>query len=568
MAIIGQYPILDFSGGVRRDKSSHELQVNELLDSRNIIIDERGRIKTRRGSQQFGQTLSGAIANSYFYSRRVGSGSADYFLTATSTNPSVLSQIIGTKTTASVAVGDATINVTSTTGFAASGTVEIDGDLVSYTGVGAATFTGCTGITSAHVSGAPVHQWSTLTQASDDLDGTGGISFASLGDNVYISGAGTTLQDLKYFDGTTVSNIAVSPSISLITTYRDRIYGVGRGVAAAGSPKRIFYSARGDGTTWGGDYFRVEDQTGERVAALKVYKDRLGIFKSSSIFTYDEIELKLTSDGVGAYNNKSVQEINGVLYTFCPAGVFKTNLSSSQQIGYPVREYWESFVPTVDSSVSPLPNNTFTWASKDSYFIYLGSVSKPTSISDVVLEYNTRANNWVVHTGGFTNFTNVHAVDTFKFGDSSINFRPALFAGDSDGKMWRLNENLYRNTSGTGAVIGGDIYVDRRSNTGTTISSIIETPLYDLGQPKYWKTITDLRVYTEEGTWTVEYRTEDEHGITEYRPLGVAQGTNSVIPIPREAAGWRIGLRFSSVNTNGTSVLNGFVFEDITLTKR
>src|SRR3990167_8121616 len=68
---IADYPVLDFSGGVRRDKSFFDFQKNELLDARNIEIGERGRVKIRLGSHQVGQTLSGNIENSFVWERFV-----------------------------------------------------------------------------------------------------------------------------------------------------------------------------------------------------------------------------------------------------------------------------------------------------------------------------------------------------------------------------------------------------------------------------------------------------------------------------------------------------------------
>ena len=66
---IANFPVLDFSGGVRRDKSFFDFKRNELLDARNVEIDEQGRIRTRRGSFQVGQTLTGNIENSFLFQR-------------------------------------------------------------------------------------------------------------------------------------------------------------------------------------------------------------------------------------------------------------------------------------------------------------------------------------------------------------------------------------------------------------------------------------------------------------------------------------------------------------------
>lgn len=568
MGVISKYPVLNFSGGVRRDKGLFELDKNELLDCRNIQIDQRGRVNTRRGSQRIGGTLSGVIDNSFFFSRSTGSASTNEFLVATRANPTVLSRLFGTKTTAAVATTDVTISVTSTTGFAASGSIEIDGDQISYTGVTATSFTGVTSISTSHVSGAAVHQWVTLAQTGTEMNGTGGIYFAVLGATVFMSGIDSAF-NMKSWDTTTMTTVA-SPSIIFNTYYRDSIYGAGSGVGGAnGNPKRVFFCDRGDGTTWltSANSFDVNDQNGERISGLRVFSDYLGIFKTNSIFTYDEIELKQRIVGVGAYNHHCVQELNGLLYTFCPAGVFKTDLFSAKQIGNPVREYWESFQPKLNTTLNPLIQNTLTWTFLDSFFIFLDAITSPVSATGVVLEYNTKTEAWVVH-DGIHEISHMREYTSFKFGDSSVFYRPGLWGGKEDGHVLRFNENVYRNTSSTGSVIGGDIPVDHRDDTGDPISSYIETSMIDFDNPNLWKNPKYLRIYTEQGQWTVSYRIENEAGISAYTPLGTVSKKNEVIRLPKELAGYRVGLKISSVNTVSTATLNGFVFEEIETSTR
>ena len=86
--------------------------------------------------------------------------------------------------------------------------------------------------------------------------------------------------------------------------------------------------------------------------------------------------------------------------------------------------------------------------------------------------------------------------------------------------------------------------------------------------PDLFKTYRDLRVLTENGIWSVEYRVENEIGVTAYRPLGVVVQRNQVLPFPRDAQGFRIGLRFSSVATVDRNTFNGYVFENTEAVRR
>ena len=571
---IERFPVLNFSGGIRRDKSSFELQLNELLDGRNIELDERGRVRGRRGSQQFGNTLTGNIENSTFVVPATGSGLESHFLVNNNSTTSVVSKLIGTRLTSAVSTSDTTINVVSTTNFASSGTIEIDGDQISYTGVTASTFTGVTGITTAHISESAVHQWTTITQSGTAMDGRSGISYGVLNGITFLVGRGGNMKQYA-LSTSTISDVSSEPASVLLENYRDRLFTAGDGSGGTNSSTiRTSFSNRGDGTTWttASDFFDAEDQGGEAITAYKVLNDNLGIFKTNSIFVYDEIELKQRVFGIGAYSQKVVQPLNDLLFTFCPKGIFQTNLFAAKQIGEPVRQYWENFVPEYDE-LGRTCTNTFAWTFQDRYFLFIGDIVNPVSdlsniANDVVLEYNTTTGAWTIHANGYTDFRHAISLGAFRFGNVNSVGRQGVFCGDNNGNMWRLYERRYLSAGEVDLTKNENIYVDLRSNTEFPISSFIEIGLYDFTQPHLWKSIKHLRVYTEQGQWNIEFRVENEKGVGPYRPLGTTSGTNSVLPLPAEAAGYRIGLRLSSTSTTLTSILNGFVFEQIQLTVR
>ena len=571
MPTIPDYPVLNFSGGVVRNKSPLEMDRIQLLDARNFDLSEKGRLKVRHGSQQVGKTLTGTIENSFFFLRNEpGSFPITQLLVNNNASSGVISRLIGTRLTANVGLSDTTLTVDSTSNFAASGTVEVDGDLIAYTGGGGGgtSFTGVTGINSTHLSGRAVNQWATLSQSGSAVSGLQGIYYAVLNNICFISGRAG---NLKQYDGATVTDVSNEPVTLLLTNYRDRLFGAGDGSSGTnGDPRRLSFSNRGDGTTWttASDFFDIEDQRGEYIMALKVFSDRLGIFKTNSIFTYDEVELKQRIPDVGAYNQKVVQEIGGKIYTFCPNGVFQTNLSSAKQIGEPVRQFWQNFVPAYDETANRICDNTFAWSTPTSYFLYIGDITEPTVTTDVVLEFNTLTDSWTVHSGGFTDFVHASGMNSFRFGDGFLTNRPAVFAGDTGGKVWRLKENVFLDNQTPEVVQGTDIFQDLISNTGSPISAYIETPLYDMGQPSLFKSPGRIRFYSERNTFNVEWRVENEETTTQYRPLGVITKTNQTLPFPKEAQGFRIGLRISTVNTNSQPILNGFVFEKINVIQR
>ncbi len=70
---------------------------------------------------------------------------------------STVSIAASTTNTANVAIGAATITVGSTASFPPSGRIRIEGDYVNHTGKTATTFTGCTGVLSAHAVGKTIY---------------------------------------------------------------------------------------------------------------------------------------------------------------------------------------------------------------------------------------------------------------------------------------------------------------------------------------------------------------------------------------------------------------------------
>ena len=307
---------------------------NEFVNTLNLDLDEPGKAKRRLGVRQFGTTISGGlgtIAGSFVFTTIAGAGAEPPFKThhifLERQNTPTLYRISGTYITSLITTATVTIAVGDTSTFAASGTIEIEGDLITYTGVTATSFTGCSGIRVTHLAFGPVHQ--TASVGATTIDARTGVYFCVLGEKCFLGG-----ENLNYFDGSGLTDVSDSdePTAIFHTVYRSRIYNAGRA-----EPNRIFYSDAGDGTSWTStNFFKVEDDTGEFITGLKELNDRLLIFKTNSIFTYDEIQLKQNLVHVGAYNHEVVHKIDDQIYTFCPNGVFITNGYSAVKISDPI----------------------------------------------------------------------------------------------------------------------------------------------------------------------------------------------------------------------------------------
>src|SRR3990167_189118 len=158
---LNDYIVQDFSGGQVMNKADHEMNRNEFSRMVNFEIDEKGRAKTRRGYQIFGanapaSTVYGIVfqqwapLNGVFLVFSSGSNANSYRLKTTS-----LTDLLTTAET--------TADVTASAGFlSATNTLEIEGDLVTYTAIpgGGVTFTVTAAtILSNHAQGRSVNQW-------------------------------------------------------------------------------------------------------------------------------------------------------------------------------------------------------------------------------------------------------------------------------------------------------------------------------------------------------------------------------------------------------------------------
>lgn len=566
-------PIFDLTAGLTTNKADIQMENNELKNSLNYDLDELGRLSRRRGSQQWGDTKSGIFDDSCVFTlQTAGSAPYTYHLLVDRATNAAIYKIISTYTTSTIAAGATTIatkNVSSATGDFTSGATqnaEVNGDLFAYTGITTNTLTGVTG-TLDHPAYSLIHQILTV-DASIDVDTRCGVYFAVLNNKLFINGRiGSST-----FDGTNSTVVSDTNEAAglFATTYRSRIYVAGSGAADAsgvrnGSPTKVAYTDAGDATDWGDytvNFFTVEDELGESITGLKVLNDNLLIFKLNSIFSYDEVQLKQRQWNVGAYNHKVIQRTGGVLYTFCPAGVYATNGLESVLVSSPVEKYLKAFHPIYDSTVGRVVENCFAGTFEGKYFLYLGDLTVDSvSLTDVVLVYDTIKKNWTIYTG-LTNITHFGSFNTF---DSKIGaqnqIKECLFAGDNAGKYYRLFEKDYLDWETTRAFHFGDIIPDVISNnTGSAIQTIGELKWYNIAdEPTQLGKFDRLSVLTETGSFQISYKLDKGDHQTDWVSLGDFKGISSVKP--KDNTGYRVSFKITSNQANVLSKFNGLIIK-------
>ena len=588
MGKVKDFIVADFSGGIRNDKSDLVKDKNEFVRIINFDIDESGRAKKRLGSHQLGDTFTlgstgdsifGAyIDNSVYFERNVlGTGKTFWHLINDNTGNSTckIYQLVGRRLSAAITTTSDTIDLEvidsgNEPDFSSpSGTIEIEGDLIAYTGKSTNQLTGVTGIIRSHPIDAAVHQLK-LLDSTNTPDGRLGIYYAVLNNTLVING----YLGSSTFDGTNVTVIsdANEPAGLFATTYRQRIYVAGSGAVDSsgtrnGSTVRISFCEAGDPTDWGDytvNYFDVEDSIGESITGLKVSpSDEMLIFKTNSFFAYDEVSLRQRSNTVGAYNHRVVEQIDNLIYTFCPTGIYATNGVSSKLISEPVKRWLVDFKPQIDSQVNRVVVNTFATSYDKKYILYIGDTTTESDLEDVVLVYDTERGNWTVYQG-FTNFKHLVGLKSFKYGGGKTKVE-GLFGGDTSGKYYRFFSKRYidgDNEQNSVNALDGDVFPDLISNTGVPVSSVIETQFYDQGNPLVYKQFRHFRVIADGIGLMVSCKVESDRGESNWIPLGATTKTNHQFELPEIAKGYRIKFQFSHVDSNSAPTLNAFVIEN------
>lgn len=579
------FAVQDFNGGLVTNKGDFQLNKNEFVNTLNLDFDEFGKAKRRRGIRRFSDISSANIIdNSYAFTlNTLGSSPTGYHVLIDISGN--LYNIGGTYTSSAIATTDTSINVGSTSLFAASGNIEIDGDIIAYTGKGTTSFTGCTGITNAHTAYSAVHQ--VISTVATGIDTRAGGYFALLNNLLFINGRSGSAT----YDGTTVTAVSDTdePAGLFATVYRSRMYVAGSGVSDGsgtrnGSPKRVSFSDPGDATSWDvGNYFDVEDDLGEMVTGFKELSDTLLIFKTNSIFAYDEVQLKQKQWGVGAWNHRVVQKIGNSVFTFCPQGVFETNGSSAKDIGQPILAYLKSFRPIYDyqaTSIQRVVINCFAGVFENKYILFIENLTEPETMKNVVLIYDTIRKKWTVHDQygltGISSFTHFLTTNQFERGapgvvsstlkSSTTQFREALFGGTNDGKYFRLYDGRFEDSETLlRTQRGGDIIANMiDDNSGKAISTVLETKWYDLGNPSFWKKVGYLTMFVEQGYVDVFYKLDT--GVqSDWYPLGSFNKTTSnskVLPADKNQC-YRIKFRFENNTADVLTIFNGFIVRDI-----
>ena len=317
-------------GGLVLNRSTFLMQPGEALVLENFEPDVEGGYRRINGFRKFVNQIVPQTNNATEkvllvarFANRVVAARGERIYSCGSTE---LSQRILSTTSMS---GSGTINVDSTSGFASSGTLLINSEEFTYTGVTSTTFTGVTRSTSSTtaanhaIDDAVSENW---TQRDTDRTSADKYDFERFNFDgneklICVDGVNAPVIFNSSMTATDVSESTVAAS-KFVAAFRNHMFYAGK----SSTPSTIVFSEPFDE-----DGFNSGDGAGsinvdDTIVGLKVFRDNLFIFCENRIF-------KLTGNGlsnfavepvtrnIGCVNGNTIQEFAGDLIFLGPDGL-------------------------------------------------------------------------------------------------------------------------------------------------------------------------------------------------------------------------------------------------------
>jgi hypothetical protein len=266
-----------------------------------------------------------------------------------------------------VMTGSGVITVKSTTGFSTSGTLQINDEQFTYTGVTATTFTGVTRAVNSTTAAAHASSSDTTrtvvsenwTERDNGRTNAGKYSFERFNyDNdekiVLVDGTNAPVVFNSSLSATDVSASAVAGA-SIVASFRDHMFYAGM----SSTPQEIVFS-----TPFDEDNFTVAAGSGSFsvdniITGIKVFRDSLFIFCESRIFkltgsSIADFAVSAVTRDIGCINGKTIQEFAGDLIFLGPDGL--RTVAGTAKIG-------DVELGTISSNVQSLFDDNITDAS-------------------------------------------------------------------------------------------------------------------------------------------------------------------------------------------------------------
>jgi len=324
-------------GGLVLNQSTFIMQPGQALELTNFEPDVEGGYRRINGYapyiiQQVPATALSSepmLMTALFHDYVVAARGEKIFSSASTT----LSQKITSSATMS---GSGTINAKSTTSFSSSGTLYIDSEIFTYTGVTATTFTGVTRATSsttaaAHAANVVISEsWTERdtgrTNAAKykferfNFDGNDKFIIADQVNSPTIFNTSLSATDVSSAGGGEVSTVVTGAKD--VAAFKSHMFYAGM----PNTPQEVVFSVPFDednfATASGAGSFKVDDT----IVGLKVFREDLFIFCENRIFKLSgtssaNFAVIPVTRNIGCVNGDTIQEFAGDLIFLGPDGL-------------------------------------------------------------------------------------------------------------------------------------------------------------------------------------------------------------------------------------------------------
>jgi hypothetical protein len=324
-------------GGLVLNQSTFIMQPGQALELTNFEPDVEGGYRRINGYEPYiiqqvpATALSSEpmLMSALFHDYVVAARGEKIFSSASTT----LSQkiLIGTAMS-----GSGTINAKSTTSFSSSGTLYIDSEIFTYTGVTATTFTGVTRATSsttaaAHAANVVISEsWTERdtgrTNAAKykferfNFDGNDKFIIADQVNSPTIFNTSLSATDVSSAGGGEVSTVVTGAKD--VAAFKSHMFYAGM----PNTPQEVVFSVPFDednfATASGAGSFKVDDT----IVGLKVFREDLFIFCENRIFKLSgtsstNFAVTPVTRNIGCVNGDTIQEFAGDLIFLGPDGL-------------------------------------------------------------------------------------------------------------------------------------------------------------------------------------------------------------------------------------------------------
>lgn len=505
----------------------------ELL--RNTTTETLGTWKKRPGTKLRGSqtTASVNILGIHYYIDSAENTASTFVIANDRTTPvnsdiyiEVSSTLNGAITTSSTS-----IILDDASDFATSGSVEIDGDLITYTGKSTNTLTGATGITHAHADGLTVRQWK--KSLADDTASLRTRFKNFLDRAIRVNG----IDAMKCWNGASWEttgnpiNPDTATAASLVEIFGDRVFLAGGTLF----PDRLYGSSMpsvAGNITWttsvsvidktgtNGFYIDINPEDGQNITALERNGTNLLIFKDRGMYTWNgsATQPDLLVD-IGAVSQEAVTTVHNITFFL---GRSKKNLGIYAYTGgYPklISRRVKKWIDAIDQSDL---SNIKAGVDEDNLYMYIGNI---TFAGDDIYEDRTFSNVWLVYTisqDSWKVYTELHSKC---FGHITSSGQELLVFGDNNGKLWEFGQgttddsgdaqtNIQMEIIGREESFGApELPVELQEVDVLSRSAYETTVKYRYDRKEDWKSLGEL-----EGRFTVldcpEYGDSDNRGNT------------------------------------------------------